>query len=289
MTVKEHPRFLARLLFLAALFAVGLWLRNLETRIANGHPEWRPWRATPVVTLYFDDGRFLFPVSRRVSSREGLAQVALQSLLDGPRPGSGLRNSIPSGVQIRSLKIQGGVAHINLSWIPSDAAQTAIIETMTALRGIGSVELSVDGQSRGHSATRIPLIYFASANGLVAIPTTAAKPREALERYLAGPPAPDLTGLPPDVQLLAHEYDSTDGLLTLKFSYTPSLRAAAIERPERMRTVLLGLIATLTEFPEVRAVQLDFGGQTRLGLGQCSDLLRTPQPRPTLLNDERLL
>ncbi len=140
---------------------------------------------------------------------------------------------------------------------------------MTALRGIGSVELGVDGQSRGHSVTRIPLIYFASAKGLVAIPTTAAKPREALERYLAGPPAPDLTGLPPDVQLLAHEYDSADGLLTLKFSYTPSLRAAAIERPERMRTVLLGLIATLTEFPEVRAVQLDFGGQTRLGLGQC--------------------
>src|SRR5438094_1247267 len=111
MTLREHPRFLAQLLFLAALFAAGLWLRNLQTRIANGQAEWRPWAESPVVTLYFDDGRFLFPVSRRVSSSDGLAQATLQSLLDGPRPGTGLRNSIPSGVQIRSLKIQGGVAH----------------------------------------------------------------------------------------------------------------------------------------------------------------------------------
>jgi hypothetical protein len=63
----------------------------------------------------------------------------------------------------------------------------------------------------------------------------------------------------------------------------------ALDKPERMRLVLLGLIATLTEFPVVRTVQIDFQGQTRLGLGQCSDLLRTPQPRPQLLNDERLL
>jgi len=56
-----------------------------------------------------------------------------------------------------------------------------------------------------------------------------------------------------------------------------------------MRLLLLGLIASLTEFPSVGAVRLDFEGQSRLGLGQCSDLLRTPQKRPELLNDERLL
>jgi hypothetical protein len=39
----------------------------------------------------------------------------------------------------------------------------------------------------------------------------------------------------------------------------------------------------------VQAVRIDFEGRTRLGLGQCSDLLRVPQPRPELLNDERLL
>ena len=105
----------------------------------------------------------------------------------------------------------------------------------------------------------------------------------------AGPPSPEIAGLPPDVRLLAYEYNSARRVLSLKFSYTPSLRALAMDRPDRMRTVLIGLIASLTEFPEVRAIQLDFGGQTRLGLGQCSDLLRTPQTRPALLNDERLL
>ncbi len=53
--------------------------------------------------------------------------------------------------------------------------------------------------------------------------------------------------------------------------------------------VLLGLITSLTEFSPVRTVRLDFEGRTRLGLGQCGDLLRTPQPRPESLNDERLL
>lgn len=261
----------------------------MQTNFARDGSDWRPWARAPVVTLYFNDGRFLFPVSRRLGGSDGLAQAALQALFDGPRPGAGLKNSIPPGVQIRSLKIERGIAHIDLSAVPEEAAQIAIVETITELRGISSVELSVDGKSLGQSATRIPLIYFASANGLVAIPAMAAKPGDALEKYLLGPPAPGLMGLPPDVRLLAHDYDSAKGLLTLKFSYTPSLRALAIERPDRTRTVLLGLIATLTEFPEVRAVQLDFGGQTRLGLGQCSDLLRTPQPHPALLNDERLL
>ena len=141
----------------------------------------------------------------------------------------------------------------------------------------------------GDAARRIPLLYYASANGLVAVPARVSNPRAALDMYLSGPPDAELTALPPDIPLLAYEYHAADRLLSLKFAYTPSVRALALDKPERMRTLLLGLIVSLTEFPEVRAVQLDFGGQTRLGFGQCSDLLRTPQPRPELLNDERLL
>ena len=95
--------------------------------------------------------------------------------------------------------------------------------------------------------------------------------------------------MPSDVRLLAYDYHAADRLLSIGFTYTSAVRTLAIEHPERMRMLLLGLIASLTEFPEVRAVRLDFGGQSRLGLGECSDLLRSPQPRPALLNDERLL
>jgi spore germination protein GerM len=160
---------------------------------------------------------------------------------------------------------------------------------MTALPGVTSVSLSVEGKPFVESAGRAPLLYYASANGLLAVPVSATTPRAALTTYLSGPPDQALTGLPSDVRLLSYEHDPAGGSLSLNLSYSPSVRTLALEQPERMRMVLLGLITGLTEFSSVRTVRLDFQGQTRLGLGQCSDLLRTPQPRPELLNDERLL
>jgi spore germination protein GerM len=248
-----------------------------------------------MVTLYFADGRFLFPVSRRLPTHDDVPRAALQALLAGPGRASGLTNSIPRGVEIRSFKLVGSLAEIDLS-APllgmdkgTQAAETAIVETMTALPGINAVALRVEGKTLGAPATRVPLLYYAAVNGLVAVPASATTPRAAVATYLVGPPDPKLTGLPSDVRLLNYEYDPAKRLVSLNFMYTPSVRALALEQPERMRFVLLGLIAGLTEFPEVQAVRLDFQGQTRLGIGQCSDLLRFPQPRPELLNDERLL
>lgn len=225
---------------------------------------------------------------------DDLPSAVLRALLAGPDTRSSLKSWIPPGVEIRSLSVAGGIAQIDLSGAFLDGAsrpelaKAAIIETMTALPGVSSVALSVEGQPLA-SATRMPLLYYGSANGLVALPISAAGPREALGAYLSGPGDPELTGFPADVQLLSYEYAGANRSLSLNFTYTPSIRTLALDKPDRMRLVLLGLIATLTEFPEVRTVQLDFQGQTRLGLGQCSDLLRSPQPRPQLLNDERLL
>jgi spore germination protein GerM len=288
--MKKHSRLAGCVVIVASVLGAGLWLRNVQAlKIADGQTGWRLWPASTTASLYFSDGRFLFPVSRRISKNDDLPRAVLQALWAGPSTASHLENPIPPGLHLRSFRLQGGIAHIDLSAVPNWPAQMAIVETMTAVPGVTSVELSVEGKAAGDPVKRTPLLYFASMKGLMAVPSRAMKPRNALDTYLAGPPAPDLTGLPPDVRLLAYDDNSSSGLLSLKFSYTSTLRALAIDRPDRMRTVLLGLIATLTEFPEVRAVQLDFGGQTRLGLGQCSDLLRTPQPRPILLNDERLL
>lgn len=251
---------------------------------AAGIAVWRAWTASPAVTLYFTDGRFLFPVSRRVSKNDDVPRAALQALLAGPAANSGLASLIPPGVEIRSFQLAGDVARIELSRaLLDDLGETAIVETMTSLPGVSSVQLN------GKSVDRTPLLYYASAKGLVAVPARVTTPRDAVTSYLQTPAAPDLTGLPPDVRLLNDGYDPARGLVSLNFTYTPSVRSLALDQPERIRTVLLGLIASLTEFPMVRAVQIDFEGRTRLGLGQCSDLLRTPQPRPGLLNDERLL
>ena len=248
-----------------------------------------------MATLYFADGQFFFPVSRRMANNDDLPRAALQVLLAGPSIGSGLSNPVPHGVEIRSFKLVGDAAQVDLTEEilaehgDTQAAETAIVQTLTALPGVSSVALSVEGNPLAASAQRAPMLYYASANGLVAVPASVTNPRAALNEYLSGPPGQELTGLPSDVRLLTYAYDPADELLSLNFSYTPSLRALALDKPERMRTVLLGLISGLTEFPQVRAVRLDFEGHTRLGLGQCSDLLLTPQSHPDLLNDERLL
>jgi spore germination protein GerM len=280
---------------LAVLFGTGWWLRSLpSTEISSVLGSWRPWTSSTMVTLYFSDGEFLFPVSRRMPANDSLPRAALQALLDGPGAASKLKSSIPTGVQIRSLKFVDGLARVDVSAAFSQQAdntlaETALVDTLTALPGVSAVTLSVEGEPLAESAQRVPLLYYASANGLVAVPVSAAEPRAALTAYMARPAHPELTGFPDDARLLNYEYDSPDHLLSLNFHYSPSVRELALERPERMRTLLLGLITSLTEFPEVRAVQLDFEGRTRLGLGECSDLLRTPQARPQLLNDERLL
>jgi spore germination protein GerM len=247
-----------------------------------------------MVTLYFSDGQFLFPVSRRMPANDGLPRAALQALLDGPQAGSKLKRSIPAGVQIRSLQLAGGLARIDLSAAflhqPADTlAETAVVDTLTALPGVTAVTLSVEGKPLTASAARVPLLYYASANGLAAVPAPATEPRAALAAYMARPASPELTSFPGDSRLLDYEYDPSGRFLSLNFTYSPSVRTLALEKPERMRTLLLGLITSLTEFPQVRSVRLDFEGRTRLGLGECSDLLRTPQARPQLLNDERLL
>lgn len=271
------------ILVLVGLLGAGFWLRTL-------HPGSPLWAKTTMVTLYFADGPFFFPVSRRMPTSDELPRAALQALLDGPSSRSSLKNPIPRGVEIRSFKLTGGTAHIDLSGaVLDDRARTAIVETMTALSGVTSVTLRVEGKLLADGARRIPLLYYASANGLVATAVTAANPRAALDMYLSSPAASQWTVLPSDARLLAYDYDQADGLVSLKFVYTPAVRALALERPEQVRLLLLGLITSLTEFPEVRSVQLDFGGQSRLGLGRCSDLLGAPQPRPELLNDERLL
>ena len=290
---NQGHRLLVRAFALAVLFGAGLWLRTFQPLNLAAAVPW-PWSSTAVVTLYFADGPFLFPVSRRMALEPELPHKAVEALLAGPPPGNRLKNPLPPGVALRSLRVDGSVAYVDLSGPmetirSTPAGLTALVATITRLPGLSSAVVTVDGAPLVSPSTRPPLVYYSSPHGLVASPVAATGPRAALDTFLAGAPAPELTSLPSDARLIAYEFSAADGVLSLRFAYTPSVRTLAIQRPDRMRFLLLGLIATLTDFREVRAVHLDFGGQSRLGLGACSDLLRTPQPRPALLNDERLL
>ena len=292
MTLLRDRRAAARLAALAALLALGWWLRTLPPLNLMAAVAW-PWART-AVTVYYADGPYLYPLSRRLAQDAELPRAAVEALLAGPPAHSPLTSAVPPGLRLQAMDVVGHVAHVRLSG-PAQALRDAplgvpaIVATLTRVPGITRVALTVDGAAMTGSSARTSLLYYPSVRGLVALPTAAPDPRAALDAFLAGPSSPDLTGLPADARLLEYDFDRTDGILSLRFAYTPSVRALALERPDRMRFLLLGLIATLTGYPEVEAVQLDFGGQSRLGLGECSDLLRTPQQRPSLLNDERLL
>jgi spore germination protein GerM len=285
-----------RLLLLATLIVIGAWLRTLPAaNHASTLARW--WASTQpaIATLYFSDGRFLVPVSRRLGSTADVPRATLQALLDGPAPHTKLTGVIPHGATIRALAVNDGTATVDLetdSGVVSGGhpATTAIVQTLTALPGITLVTLTVNGAPVVTHARRTPLLYYASSSGLTAVdPSTSTTARDVLDAFLSGPADPSLTGLPSDIRLLRYEEDATRGALTLHFSYTESLRTLAVEKPDVTRFVLLGLITTLTDVAGVHTVTLNFGGQSRLGLGQCSDLLRVPQPKPHLLNDERLL
>ena len=293
-------RLITRGVLIALILGAGFWLRTLQP--LHLMAAW-PWTGTTVVTLYFLDGGsdrtrptdppYLFPLSRHMPAGAELSRAAVEALLAGPPAGSRLRNALPPGITLRSIDVSNGIARVDLSGPPerlrdSPGSTTALVATLTGLPGVSSAALSIDGAPID-TPVRMALLYYPSADGLVATPTPASGPRATLEAFLAGPANPALTGMPPDARLVDYAFDADSGQASLAFAYTPSVRTLALERPDRMRFLLLGLIATLTGYPEVRSVRLDFGGQSRLGLGECSDLLRTPQPRPALLNDERLL
>src|SRR5437667_11866648 len=128
------------ILALIALVCAGLGVRTLPQKLSPELAAWWPWTTT-TVTLHFSDGRFIVPVSRRMTRNTDLPRATLEALLAGPTARSGLKNPVPAGVGIRSFELQEGVAHVErasaalLERSQTQATTTAIIATMTALAG----------------------------------------------------------------------------------------------------------------------------------------------------------
>lgn len=300
MQVVNHSpapnRRLGPLLIVVIVLVTGLVARVLFTDssgLTSVLSEWLPWLRGAPVTLYFSDGRFMAPVSRNLSGNADSPQVLVEAMLDGPDKRSGLVSLIPDGTTIRDFSVDAGLARLDLSFefMGGDLQPAALALTWSLLSwpGIEQVQILVEGAPLAQPSQNATPLFFAHNDILVAVPTTAGTPRAALDAYLDGPPAPDLVGLPSDVRLVSYDLNPANGLLALNFTYTQALREYAVANPDSMRRVLIGLIAMLTAFPEVKAVTLDFEGLSQLGLGQCANLLRAPQIRPAVLNDERLL
>lgn len=287
----------------AAMLALGLGLRVTALDGTTVHlDEWLPWLNRPAVTLYFFDSeaRFLLPVTRRVSSAAVTPRGAVSELLRGPQNKGKLAAPFPVDASLSRFDVQDGVALVEVTAegvAPSFSgplAWRALSRTLQEFPDITSVRLTVDGVTVDQVSsppldTTLHPVYYTYGAFLAPVEVGARSPRQALDRYLAGPLPGGLEGLPADVRLLEYRFDASRGLAYANFAYTASVRQLALDDPYRIRRTLTGIIATLTEYPEVQAVMLDFQGQARLGLGECADLLRAPQVRPRALNDEAVL
>ncbi|MDE3075374.1 MAG: GerMN domain-containing protein, partial [Chloroflexota bacterium] len=266
---------------------------------------WLPWLSSPSVTVYFQDaaGGVFIPVTRHVSSREATPEGSVRQLVEGPRDRLRLAAPFPPGSRLTSFHIQDNVAVADVVAPPSagagrvspTAATQALADTLRGSSLIDRVRLLVNGTEAGDRPARSPndagrLIYYTAGPYLAPIPTAAASPRDAMEAYLDGPaPGSGLTGLPADVGLVAYRFDPASEVAYVNLTYTESVQQLALGDPVQLRRTFSGIVATLDQYPGVKAAVLDFQGHARLGLGQCADMLRTPQLMPAVLNDESAL
>ena len=281
---------------IGAVVVLGLLGRWLVSESAEGGflADWLPWLQGTDVTLFFGDpaGDYLVPVSRTLSGDEENVAALADALLAGPAAETGLRNLLPDGITVRSVAVTESVLEIDVSaWRdPPPLAAHALVHSLGSWPDVEEVRLTIEGEPHALAVGRLLFFYDAAQDMLVARPTAAVTARDILADYLAGPGDGRLTGLPPDVDVLQFESSPGSGLIKLNFRYTDSLRTMATDDGDGMRRILEGLIATLTTgAPETSFVYLDFEGHATLGLGQCANLLRTVQPPPEILNDERLL
>lgn len=293
----SRRRFRIALLVVAALVTGGI-ARSIASEGSDSFlVSWLPWMRETPATMYFVDTSTtaLVPVTRMLS-RDTTVEDFVAEFVAGPADGAGLSGVIPTNTAVTSVTLESGTLAVALTGDPttfdSPTSREAIRQTLTSWKGVDVVSFSVGGvpvdvmDSSGH----LVFFYDEQRDMLIAEPVVAREPRDVLDAFLEGPAAADLVGLPEDVELLEFEFSQDSGLLSLNFTYLPSVRAFAFDHPTAMRRVLEGLITTMTtEFPQIQGLYLDFEGHATLGLGQCADLLRTLQLQPEILNDERLL
>lgn len=118
------------------------------------------------LTVYYrsgeGEGAYLVPVTKETSVDDDLPRTALELLLAGPdeEDGRDLAAPLPTSTEVRSLRIDGGTAHVDLSReVITEADSTnpehealglaALVGTLAELPAIMQVRLSVEGAATG--------------------------------------------------------------------------------------------------------------------------------------------
>jgi germination protein M len=99
-----------------------------------------------VVNVYFLRDAKVTPVSRGVVTGPAVGRAAVQELLKGPSSDDErVETAIPSGIELESLGISGGVASVELSeQLSDDAAQAQLVYTLTQFPTVKRVDFGAD-------------------------------------------------------------------------------------------------------------------------------------------------
>jgi spore germination protein GerM len=135
----------------------------------QGQTEVQP-EETVTLTLYFkmstEIEEYLAPEERTVTTSDA-ARSAMEELIKGPGPDSGLAPVLPSTVQVLDISVEDGLCTVNVSKeIITDSSQlgfgargevlalAAIANTLTGIDGINRVKLLVEGAQSGMAGDR---------------------------------------------------------------------------------------------------------------------------------------
>jgi germination protein M len=105
-----------------------------------------PNESPAVLTVYFERGGKVVPVSRAVVTGPAVGAAAVRELLEGPSSGDGsVRTAIPSGTTLRSLTVRSGVASVTLSSQPTNRTALAqLVYTLTQFPTVKRVDFGAD-------------------------------------------------------------------------------------------------------------------------------------------------
>lgn len=269
------------LLFLGATLkglAVDGSRADLTPEARLGQLSWPPWQSA-VVTVYFPEaetGR-LTPVARQVSA--ATPEAALAELAAGPVPGRRLVPALPDGVSLALVHLDaadGGRAEIAAAGGPLPRRS---LEAIAQTLGVRQVE--VRGGPVYRREVTVNRLYFVD-RGLpvpVDLPGPQLSPRAAAEALLLTPGPDGVLGMPPGISLDAFEVKGATAFVRLRFS--PELTALVESGLWNFTPYYMGLVYTLTEFPEIRQVRFEVADLSPLARKQCRTPLAVPLRRPT--------
>ncbi|MFZ5827489.1 MAG: GerMN domain-containing protein [Bacillota bacterium] len=226
-----------------------------------------------VVTLFFPEAESgaLITVQRAV--RKASPEVALAELLAGPDPKQPLRPVVPDGVKVTGSRIEDGrvILQVEGGDLP-DASKRAIALSL----GVHHVEV-------GDKALHVvdgPRLYYMHRGMPRPLILAGAKvqPKHAVEALLSRKAPDGVAWIPPGVTLDAFAVKKSTAYVRLRFS--PELQTLVESGAWNFAPYYMGLVYTLTDYPEIEQVRFEFTGLSQVALKQCRTPLSVPLRRP---------